>query len=275
MRSGGQQRRGEVAQRGEVLGQGARHRLDDRVTRGLERAHRPRPVIGCAPTSVATPPDGAQHDPVTKRRVGVGMVGAGVGAAALGAQDAPPTSRRSGHLDQVGQLGDRRLRARRRRQPRERGRSTSTPSWPCSDAASRSTPAPSVIARCRRTRAAVARPRSRRPPPARPARRQRRARRPSGAGAQPDASTPPITGRTVRSSSAGPRRRVGRAPSRMAPVAQRRGAARLDRLDHPGPEHHALEQRVRGQPVGAVHPGAGDLARGPQARGARRPRRGR
>ena len=41
--------------------------------------------------------------------------------------------------------------------------------------------------------------------------------------------------------------------------------AAVDGLDHPGAEHHALEQRVRRQPVGAVHAGAGRLARGPQA----------
>ena len=49
-------------------------------------------------------------------------------------------------------------------------------------------------------------------------------------------------------------RPVGSGPSR--PV--------LDGLGQPGPEHHALEQRVRGQPVGPVHAGAGALPRRPQ-----------
>ena len=60
------------------------------------------------------------------------------------------------------------------------------------------------------------------------------------------------------------RRRPRPSTARMAPVACGPDAARLDRLDDPGAEHHALEQRVRRQPVGAVHARAGDLARGPQ-----------
>src|SRR5206468_8326036 len=44
-----------------------------------------------------------------------------------------------------------------------------------------------------------------------------------------------------------------------------------DRLDHPGGEDHALEQRVGGEPVGPVDARAGHLARGPQAGKGRRP----
>ena len=49
------------------------------------------------------------------------------------------------------------------------------------------------------------------------------------------------------------------------------GVIRRDALGQPRPEHHAFEQRVRGQPVGPVHAGARHLAHGPQAGQRRRP----
>ena len=39
----------------------------------------------------------------------------------------------------------------------------------------------------------------------------------------------------------------------------------IDRLDRAGREHEPFEQRVRREPVGAVHAGAGGLAAGPEA----------
>ena len=51
-------------------------------------------------------------------------------------------------------------------------------------------------------------------------------------------------------------------PQRAAGFRARR--ARRDALGQAGPEHHPFEQRVGGQPVGAVHPGAGHLSHRPQ-----------
>ena len=61
----------------------------------------------------------------------------------------------------------------------------------------------------------------------------------------------------------------------MAPVALGPVDAPVDGLDHPGAEHHAVEQRVRRQAVGAHHAVAARLAGHPQAREARTRRRGR
>ena len=61
---------------------------------------------------------------------------------------------------------------------------------------------------------------------------------------------------------------------RMAPVGSAVDAP-VDGLDHPGAEHHALEQRVRRQPVGAVHAGARRPRPRPTARAATSRRRGR
>ena len=91
----------------------------------------------------------------------------------------------------------------------------------------------------------------------------------------------PATGSTARgrpgmSSESSPGAPSGKpSTARMAPGGCGPVDAGRDRLDRAGTEHHALEQRVRGEAVGAVHAGAGGLPRGPQARQRRRPRRGR
>ena len=119
-----------------------------------------------------------------------------------------------------------------------------------SDAAERSTPAPpswpaatprATARRRRRTRGSAR--------PANPA-------RPSADARGSTCPTPPST-------------------ARMAPVGRRTVLTPLDGLDDPRREHHAVEQRVRRQPVGAVHAVAGRLARGPEARQRRWHRRGR
>ena len=61
----------------------------------------------------------------------------------------------------------------------------------------------------------------------------------------------------------------------MTPVGPGPVAPGFDGLGQAGAEHHALEQRVRRQPVGPVHAGARRLAGRPQARAARWRRRGR
>ena len=95
--------------------------------------------------------------------------------------------------------------------------------------------------------------------------------------AEPSGSVPPparLRAR-VRPPGAGRGCRASRSPgapsgtpstARMAPVACGTVDAGHDGLDRPGTEHHALQQRVGGEAVGAVHTGAGGLARGPQAR---------
>ena len=52
---------------------------------------------------------------------------------------------------------------------------------------------------------------------------------------------------------------------------ERNGCRTPHRSPRPRAEHHALQQRIAGQPVGAVHPGAGDLARRVQSRQAGTP----
>ena len=123
-------------------------------------------------------------------------------------------------------------------------------------------------------------------------------RRRRGAARARAAARPPATRRVAHHAGAGghgplqPRRAAlagvaprgigrGPAPRRQRPTedARRRRRGRPawrrsargpslpggDGLDHPGREHHALEQRVGGQAVGAVHAGARRLAAGPQA----------
>ena len=71
----------------------------------------------------------------------------------------------------------------------------------------------------------------------------------------PSSGRPACTTSSTRGSSSGAHRAGARRPV-LAPA---------DGLDDPGGEHHALEQRVRRQPVGAVHARARDLARGPES----------
>ena len=93
----------------------------------------------------------------------------------------------------------------------------------------------------------------------------RRLARPGRVPARPMRPATPPPG-----DAADPRCRPGPAEQRPAwPRSARARRAPGDGLDQPGPEDHPLEQRVRGQPVGPVHPAAGGLAGRPQARAAR------
>ena len=117
-----------------------------------------------------------------------------------------------------------------------------------------------------------------------PRRRPRSSSRWSGPGswprrartASPDRSAPGTAWRATPGVDGGSADRHGAAPStrRRGPAWPRWARAVVagqDRLGQPGPEHHALEQRVGGQPVGPVDPGAGHLAGRPQAGQRRRP----
>ncbi len=135
-------------------------------------------------------------------------------------------------------------------------------------AALRSTPAPEVMARCRRSRTLVASPSGRRP---RSAGRSRSA--PPSWSARPDRAAAGCHGIVVHE----PRRTTLRALAQMTPgCAHRAGAGAWRRSGRgrpfparwprpPGAPNHALQQGVRGQAVGAVDAGAGHLAAGPQA----------
>ena len=70
--------------------------------------------------------------------------------------------------------------------------------------------------------------------------------------------------RSTRRRRHGRRRAVAARPARSTPVALGAVLARDDRVDRAGREHQAVEQRVRREPVRAVHAGARGLAAGPE-----------
>ena len=146
-------------------------------------------------------------------------------------------------VDQVGQLAVGPVRRGRAARPRPATVATVRPAR-ASESALRTTPAPSVMARCSRSRVLATSGQA--------AGRRRRAARPRHrSGGSPPA--PPARTRSVQERRQHARSAVGPSP----PVE--------DGLGQPGAEDHALEQRVGGQPVGPVDPGAGHLARRPQA----------
>ncbi len=198
------------------------------------------------------------------------VVGAGVGAAALGAGAAPRAPARRRPWPGCA------ARRRRRRGPgRPAARAPRRRAVGAASASSRRGPG-------RRPGRAT------RPTAARPPRRsscaaaRRGPRRPSCGGRPPPVVTPIAPGRTPATGPAGHARRRPAPPSPASPAGRpqhaphRAGRPRpvepgAHRLDHPGPEHHAVEQRVRRQPVGPVDAVARRLAGHPQARQRRGP----
>ena len=273
--SGRDQRRGEVAQGQQVLGDGPGHRLDHRLAGRVDHGGGlgPPPARPLSPGGVtdrADPVSGPRwcgsliadprehHHPVSQiddaPTPAVGrfrVVAAGVGAAGLApergrGQDTP------GRRDQVGQLAVGPVG----RRARTGGRGHGLQGLPAasSDSALRTTPAPSIMARCSRSRVlatsgqgtAIAEP--------------VRDRHPT-AGARPlsvSTDSPPV----VEEGGHGA-------------VGSRSVVAGQDRLGQPGTEDHPLQQRVGGQSVGPVDAGAGHLAGGPQAGQRGRPPTGR
>ena len=154
-----------------------------------------------------------------------------------------------GHLDQIGQLGH--VPRSDRAGPPSRPDPPSRPPPASTDRqrllSMRRTPAPSVMARPQAE--------SQLPGP-----------RPTGGlhGTGPVRSRrmPPVQGSWPEERSAGS---PGASSAAMAPVGDRPVATPEDRLHRSRGEDHALQQRVGGEPVGAVHPGARHLAACPQA----------
>ena len=223
--------RRDVAEDAEILGERVRDEPAHDRSRRIERGHRPAPRADARQRDEHGRGCAARDEPAEQaRRTGPGTRG---GCASRATRFAS-RRRRDDRARDAQQVDDLVARdAARGRSSASLARSASVSPASCRPSASRTTPQSDDITRCNAPRTS------------------------SGSVAR-------SFGNTTGSASGGDRRPRGRARRVIAPVDSRRLLARRGSPRHPPTEDEPVEQRVRREPVRAVHAAARDLAARPE-----------